>query len=343
MLNIAGLTAFAVASALHTGAHVAAPPEPSAADYRAAIGRGLAALVTLQASDGSFSGDGIERHVGVTGLAGLALLQSGSTPGRGPYADNVERAIRFVTNSVRDDGLIVSGDLHGAMYGHAFATLFLAEALGTTPDPEIEDVLKRAVALIERSQSPMGGWRYQPLPLDADVSVTICQVMALRAARDAGVKVRAAGIDRAVRYVRDCQNPDGGFSYMARQGGSSAFARSAAGLATLYYAGVSEGQEVDRALEYLMKYRRGEALHAKDAHGHFFYGHYYAAQAMFLAGGDYWRDWEVSIRQALLRMQTSDGLWKREISPAYSTAMALMILQMPNRYLPVYTGKGPGS
>ena len=38
------------------------------------------------------------------------------------------------------------------------------------------------VWLIVRTQNDQGGWRYQPVKYDADLSVTICQIMALRAA-----------------------------------------------------------------------------------------------------------------------------------------------------------------
>ena len=35
-------------------------------------------------------------------------------------------------------------------------------------------------------------------------------------------------------------------------------------------------------------------------------------------------------------------IWSGEYSEDYCTAMALIALQMPNRYLPVFNGKGPG-
>jgi hypothetical protein len=77
---------------------------------------------------------------------------------------------------------------------------------------------------------------------------------------------------------------------------------------------------------------------------HYYYGQYYAVQAMFLAGGDYWAQWYPAIRDELITKQDkATGSWPPEISDDYSTACALIILQMPNRYLPVFSGKGPGS
>ena len=49
----------------------------------------------------------------------------------------------------------------------------------------LHEVLTRAVQLIIETQNAEGGWRYHPHRADADLSVTICQIMALRAARNA--------------------------------------------------------------------------------------------------------------------------------------------------------------
>jgi prenyltransferase beta subunit len=251
----------------------------------------------------------------------------------------------FVLASCQESGLIASDQSHGPMYGHGFATLFLGEIYGMTQDDNVKEKLQKAVRLIQRTQNREGGWRYMPVPYDADISVTICQVMALRSARDAGIKVEKETIDRAIRYVRNCQNPDGGFSYMAGQGGGSGFARSAAGIASLYYSGVSEGDEINRGLGYLKQFipRKANPGNA-EAEGHYYYGNYYAVQAMFLAGGEYWADFYPAIREQLIARQSkTTGAWAGDVSEEYATAMALIILQMPNRYLPVYTGKGPGS
>jgi len=77
--------------------------------------------------------------------------------------------------------------------------------------------------------------------------------------------------------------------------------------------------------------------------GMYFYGNYYAAQAMFLAGGEYWAGYYPNTRDTLIaRQNKADGSWNGEAGQDYATAMALIILQMPNRYLPVFHGKGPG-
>ena len=134
-------------------------------------------------------GFGYSNNVAITALAGLAFMEAGNLPGRGKYGKEVRRCLDFVLDNCQDSGLIASDASQGPMYGHGFATLFLGEVYGMTGDDTVKEKLERAVRLIERTQNPEGGWRYQPAPLDADISVTICQVMALRSAREAGIHV----------------------------------------------------------------------------------------------------------------------------------------------------------
>jgi hypothetical protein len=306
----------------------------------AAVERGLAWMATRQKPDGSFGNGG----TAVTSLAAIAFMSAGHLPDRGPHGELVRKAIDNVLSHAQPNGLLFRNGSGASMYHHGFATLLLGEVYGMTGDDRIKEPLRRAVRLIEQSQNPEGGWRYQPVPVEADVSVTICQVMGLRAARDAGIKVDARVIEKAIEYVQKCQNDDGGFSYMLTGGGQqSAFARSAAGVATLYYAGVSEGEEIDRGLAYLLSHLPGDGR-VRGTERHYWYGHYYAAQAAFLAGGDTWASWFPAIREELIARQSDQGFWSgRSHGTEYSTAMALIVLQMPNRYLPVFSGKGPGS
>ena len=57
---------------------------------------------------------------------------------------------------------------------------------------------------------------------------------------------------------------------------------------------------------------------------------------MWQAGGEYWKHWYPAIRDALLKRQSDDGSWMDSIGSEYGTSMALIILQMPNNYLPIF-------
>lgn len=301
----------------------------------AGIDRGLEFLALQQNADGSFGRGLYGRHVGISALCGIAFMADGNVPGRGRYGEQVARTLEFVLANQTDAGLLSAETTHGPMYGHGFAALFLGEVYGMTPgDRRIHDALVRAVDLIVGTQNEEGGWRYNPIIADADISVTITQIMALRSARNAGIKVPVETIDRAVRYVRECQNPDGGFRYM-RQPGSSAWPRTAAGVASLYYAGIYDDDSIRAGLDWLIE----RAMPGRNSQSptHYFYGQYYAVQAMYLAGGTYWSAWWPAIREELLARQSSSGSWHDHYaSGAYSTAMGLIVLQMPKRYLPIF-------
>ncbi len=302
---------------------------------RPAIDKGLKFLESRQQDDGSFATSGYGRNAAVVALAGMAWLSAGSTPGRGPYGKEVGRVTDYLLDHVAESGFIsVEGAMsHGPMYEHGFATLFLAEVYGMSPRDDLRDKLTRAIDLIVRTQNSEGGWRYQPRREDADISVTICQVMALRAARNAGLRVPNETIDRCIEYVKKCQNSDGGFRYML-QGGESAFPRSAAGVVALYSAGVYEGAEIDRGLAYIDQHLpRGQAV---GLDGHFFYGHYYAVQAMWQADGERWERWYPAIRDILISRQQANGSWADPVSFEYGTAMATIILQMPDNSVPIF-------
>jgi hypothetical protein len=298
-----------------------------------AVNKGLAWLAGQQKDDGSFgSGSTYGKHVGITGLACMAFMCDGHHPGRGKYGHVVDKGVRFVLSCGAESGLLAAETSHGPMYGHGFATLFLAEVHGMSPAPELREKLRRAIRLIIRTQNDQGGWRYQPVKSDADISVTICQIMALRAAKNAGIAVPKSTIDRAISYVRRSQNPDGGFRYMLSPG-ASGFARSGAGVAALYYAGIYEDEAISRGLSYMEKFRPGDGRRRTP---HYYYGQYYAIQAMYMAGGKHWEDWWPAIRDDLLRKQEPEGPWRGEAGREYGTSMALIILQVPKRLLPIF-------
>jgi hypothetical protein len=302
-----------------------------------AIRTGLAWLARNQNADGSFGSGTYRGNIAVTSLAGLAFMSSGSTPGRGPYGAPIDKALAYVMENTSPSGFIAveRSSTHGPMYSHGFGTLFLAEAYGMTHRPEIREKLRKAVQLIISCQNNEGGWRYQPIKHDADLSVTICQINALRAARNAGLYVPKDTVDACIRYVKQSQNPDGGFRYMLTGGPSSEFPRSAAGVVALQSAGEYDSKEIREGIAYLRRFNQG--LRFGRRNNHYFYGQYYAAQAMWLQGGEAWAEWYPTVREELLKRQSGPGYWSdNSVCSEYGTAMALVILQIPNNYLPIF-------
>ncbi|MDE0957651.1 MAG: prenyltransferase [Planctomycetota bacterium] len=318
---------------------------------RLASERGLEFLKQTQDADGSWT-DKIGRkvhyeyrgrlgkHVGVTSLACLAFLAQGSLPGRGKYGEQVEKGLDFILRTVQTNGFISTDE--SRMYSHAFATLFLAEVYGMTGMEKVKEKLKSSVSLIVQAQNETGGWRYQPGADDADMSITVCQVMALRAARNAGIHVPKDVVDSAISYVRESSNIEsGGFMYQHEVGPTGRVQRSrttfpltAAGVTALYGAGIYEDRVIDRGLAYLTRHRprKYEALKTFD----YYYGMYYATQAAFQRGGEYWTLWHKNTWSDILSLQNPDGSWQDLVGPNYATAMACIILEIPFQYLPIF-------
>ena len=321
------------------------------ARVRQAVDWGLAWLAARQNENGSYTNRvgyklyddyfGEENEsVDVTALACMAFVSSGSVPGRGRYGRNVERGVRWLLSKVRDeDGYLTHAG--SRMYSHAFATLFLAEIYGMTRDAEMKPKLKRAVDLIVNSQNREGGWRYQPIPVDADLSVTVSTLQALRAARNAGISVPLDTIQRAMRYVASCATSRG-FSYQkvtdwGMNDTRVSYALTACGIVSMLSAGLYDSREVRMGIQNLPRWRH-TLIPGKL---HYYYGHYYAAQAMYLAGQDQWIPYYGSVKEEILRMQHREpgkdfGSWIDDVGRSYATAMALVVLQMPCEQLPIF-------
>ncbi|OHB70627.1 MAG: hypothetical protein A2W23_01040 [Planctomycetes bacterium RBG_16_43_13] len=289
-------------------------------------------------------------------MACLSLLAAGNTPTRGKYAENVKRGLSFILSCASRSGYINEGGGRGmggsGMHGHGFATLFLAEVYGMTQETDadretIKDVLRRAVSLIEKSQSPQGGWYYEPVSGGDEGSVTIAQVSALRSARNAGIKVNAKTIEKAVDYIKHCTHQDGLVQYSYSGGGTSA-ALTAAGMSVLTYLGLYQDERIEKGLDYLLDvapFIKGDkkgGVRPGDYgwSSYYFYTSLYGSIAMFQKGGKYWERWYPSMRDELVKIQAADGSWTQyegsSYGAAFGTGFALLILEIPYRYLPIF-------
>jgi hypothetical protein len=111
-----------------------------------AIDRGLAWLGHQQHDDGSYGTGAYDGNVAVTALVGMAFLGGGSTPDRGPYGGQVSRAVDYLLANTQPSGFIIvpRSPSRGPMYGHGFATLFLAECYGMSQRPELRETLEKS-------------------------------------------------------------------------------------------------------------------------------------------------------------------------------------------------------
>jgi hypothetical protein len=318
------------------------PGKREAADE--AIDRALAFLQRTQEDDGSWKAGRMGKNPAVTSLAVMAFLSAGHVPGEGPYGETVEKGVRWVLKTQQASGLIATDGGH-EMYHHGICTIMLAEVVGMTDGKladEVRKKLEKAVAVVLKAQrtsgDDRGGWRYRVAAVDgSDISVTGWQIMALRAAKNVGCDVPPEAIDRAVEYVKRCQDSGtGGFRYTPHSGPTiPCTGTSILGL-ELCGKDRHHSEEALKAGSYLLKNmpRWGSP--------HFFYSIYYCSQATFQLGDNYWSYFRPHLREVLLHNQTSGTHWDggdfdaTAYGPNYCTAMAVLALTVEYRYLPIY-------
>jgi hypothetical protein len=300
-----------------------------------ATDKAMVFLAAKQRPDGSW-----HQNNAVNALALLSFMGRGHTPGRGPYKDVLEKGKKFLLNSQRADGFTA----FGTMYEHGLATLALVEMYGMDPDPVLEEKTRKAVDLILKCQAKEGGWNYGPSPTNGDLSVSVMQIVAMRAANNAGIPVPEGNINRAIQYLRQHAHPTGGYGYNGPAQGPQT---SAAGVLSLQLLGQYDDPNIPRTLEYLQAFRPKD--NRWDMHGtqYFYYFHYYAIQAHYQAGGKHWNEWHPAIRELLLSKQNEDGSWdsppgnaenEGTVGPnkVYWTAIAALVLDIYMHYLPAY-------
>ena len=304
----------------------------------AAVIRGaLKYLASQQRPNGSFASN--EHHAAFCAYALMAFMASGELPGEGEFGTNVSNGMSYLLGCVRPDGFIAAQSGGGNMYGHGISTIALAELYGQTHDETIRPKLESAVKLIIACQGKQGGWRYAPrINYDADISVTVLQVVALRAARNAGLDVPATTIDAAIAFVKSCHvERDSGFAYQPH-GGESGFARTAAAIYSLQVCGLYDDPYIAPASNYLLNHfgKNGQW---------FSYGNFYAAPAQYMIGGDTWTKWYTLIHTRFMYnvkslpggvyyWDTANG--DTPYSSLYATSVAATVLAMPYHYLPLY-------
>jgi hypothetical protein len=298
-------------------------------------------LAARQQPNGSWNtGRGNDHPVAMTGYTLMAFMAAGQLPGEGEYGKNVARGMNYLLSCVRADGYITSGG-ESNMYNHGIAAIALAELYGQTREPRLKQKLDLAIKLIVNCQNQQGGWRYRPAIVDGDISVTVLQLVAARAALNSGIEVPQTTIDRGVSFVKLCYHPSsGGFTYQPR-GNPPGFARTAAAIYSLQVCGRYDDREVKTGARYLLQ-------KPLSTNGEWFtYGNFYAAPAMYMIGGEVWRQWydrmkTILIDEARGKLRKEGELYSWEpfdgqgVGPVYATSVYTTILAMPYHYIPLY-------
>lgn len=298
-------------------------PESVPAQVERMYVKGMDFLVRTQSPDGSWPEEQMNRPA-IAALAVVSLLAHGDDPNFGPYKPAIHRGLDFILKQQ----VPASGYIGPTMYNHGFATLALAESYGAVDDPRLGPALRRAVKLILTVQqaSSFNAWRYSPEERDADTTVSGAQMVALLAARNAGVPVPEKSIQDGLHYYYSCQTANGGIGYQNASAPNAT--RTAIGCLVMALAKEKNSAAFQSAFQFLRTSQEKAQYPA--------YFRYYASQAYFQASPEAWDQWNHQNIIELRASQAADGSWDGPIGPAFNTAGSLLSLAVNYRYLPIY-------
>lgn len=351
-----------------------------------AVDKALEWLARHQEADGSWDAikyegkqdarvTGINGNAAVTGYAILAFLGAGHTNKIGKYKDNVRRGIDWMIKKLNEHETKQAPgrycNNHGSNYTQGVAGLALAEAAAMCRDARIKEAAQRAIDGVVFGQRKHGdsdweAWGYAPKSGSNDTSVTGWNVMAIKSARVAGLKVDPAAFEGAMNWINagqelegapqggDAQYWEGGMMWYQgnakpqRRGGHKNMALTSAAALTRLLVG---GEKPDTAGVAgpcnLMK--KKEHLPTENRNKFNLYYWYYGTLCMFQAGGETWKTWNDAMKPALINTQRKDGDFDGSWDPLFtqaqghiyggrvmSTALGAMCLEVYYRYLPLY-------
>jgi len=339
------------------------------------IEKGLEWLKRNQAADGHWEAQGGQYPTTMTALAGICMLMEGSTLREGKYSDNLVKAVNWFMARSQPNGLLGNPnnptESSRYMYGHGFGLLFLSSVYGEEEDGDrrkkLEVMLKKAVEFVGKAQTSkkhtrpdgkqveIGGWGYVSANEGNNFdegSVTVTQMQAIRAARNAGIPVPKEILDKATAYLEACTTPRGGIIYNYTGGQGQAGNERAPLTAAAICCSFSAGQYKGELAAKWIKYCKENIPIGKGRLSHDEYQSYYLAQAIYVLGDDRygvlfpkepkaswltWSGYKDAMFDYLKTQQNADGSWTSGyIGPVFSTAVNLTILQLDKAILPIY-------
>ena len=323
-----------------------------------AVERGLHWLAQNQGAAGNWQSN----DLGLVSLGALAFLSAGHAPDRGPYGDNVRRALDYVISNAKPSGLLNVADEGRDMYNHGLAVFVLTQAYGLSSDHRLSPTLDRGIKLITNIQCEDGGWDYKAKRLQSghDLSLAVMQAKALRGAMDIGLEISPSTIEPAIEYVRARYKPTGNadgkqygddpqsklpgaFTY---NGGGTTTAMAAAGSVCLQEFGKYDDFRIKRSMDSVCEDIKQRMPIQKGNIPFDAYTMYYVAQGLYQIGGPRWREHYPLVRDGIVKSQTesnapdSDGSWADGRvggvpGQLFGTSVAVFALSIPNRYLPI--------
>jgi hypothetical protein len=306
--------------------------------------------------------DDVHAHVIFTSLAMLAFLAEGSTPEKGKYRDNLQRALDFLLRTPCRGGRIEHG-LTGFFtpLQTGFALLVFSEIYPKIMDDKLRDRIRKkaqkAIRYLTRTMRG-GAWGYSE-QLHDHVGTSYGILTSLAAARNAGFMVRQRVFRRAIRYLQARIRSSGKVDYSRSKSyqDDELFPRKSyrpgGVLFALHLAGAKGTKKFKKVKKFFSSIKLKKILkrrwkgigdfHPLLVHKHL-YGFFFATLGARVIGGEVWKRWFIQARDYLLKKQSKEGEWRKVyraiplglgikkdklVSRSLSTSIALIVLQLP--------------
>ena len=268
----------------------------------AAVMKALRWLAYIQNANGSMPGSD---PAAATGLAVLAFLAHGETPGSKEFGPTVQKALDYLVNSVYivkakdgteakdNNGLTPYVRMSGATgseYGFLIGTYALCEAYGMTKNPVAREAAEKTLNRIIRGQTATGGWNYNMARVTKDgpddISFGGWAMQALKAGKMAGIHL--PGMEECIKKAIKClktrnYSEKAGFVYRAttnHKGGGL----GGVGCLCMQLLGYAKEPEVANALNVMKDWLPTfDKKHMSGGASSQYYS-YYASQCKYQAG-----------------------------------------------------------
>jgi len=335
-----------------------------------AIATGNLDFVRVEDLSGDAGWDDLSTRVGVTGLALQAFASAGFAHREGEFRQTCRNGVLFFRRVQKSSGLIGELDEDHAIYGHAMATIAMAEIFRLTNDMILLPLLDRAAGFIMQAQNPGLGWRYGVQPGVNDTSVTGMMMRALNTIQrvdsrlEVGESIGGAfewfdlvtlSIEGGYRTGYDSPGSNNARLRSAVSYDPNATMEAIHGWCRLTFNRAETAEERAMVESFQRRVANPADKPQWRVNGVDFYYWLWATDFMLLAGGDDWTTWHDDVRKTLFEHQrgwhpgdiANDrtnaetlqdhgswdpvGAWGEAGGRVYATAMAVLILNAEQR------------
>jgi hypothetical protein len=300
---------------------------------------------------------------GVTGLALLAFLGAGyDTVSKNEYAESLRNGLKYLKGIQDAQGCFGPTSDNRHTYSHACATIAMCEAYASSKQIPWRKSAEAAIGYINACQNPYKAWRYGKAPGDNDASVTGWMLLALKAAKDAGIPVNERTMKDGLAFLDSITDEDTGRTGYIKKGelpvrpeglvgrfpANESEALTAVAMTARIFCDAGDSKLMKAGAELLAKKL---PLWDENRGSIDMYYWYYGTLAMFQMGGEHWERWNKNMKAAVIDSQHTDANsclegswdpkdpWGEDGGRVYSTAIMTLCLEVYYRYPKVFGAK----